>query len=318
MSARLERLAFRAVGTTCTAAVTATRADLRRARRALEAARREVAACEAALSRFDSSSDLSRLNRGAGSWIAVDGRLVEALRLALQARRATRGRFDPTVLPALVAAGYDRSFELLEERPPRQIDGWRAGAAVEVDERDGLVRLAAGVAVDLGGIGKGYAAARALDAMRDAWNGLPGALVDLGGDLAVWGATPGGGPWRIDVIDPRTVGAVAGRLLVAGGGVATSGRDVRRFGPGGSLHHLIDPATGEPAGPGPLAVTVVASHAAEAEAHATALAISGPDEMRAHVAANPQISALAVPRAGEPVALGALPLAQQRVLVRAA
>jgi thiamine biosynthesis lipoprotein len=318
MSAQLERIAFRAVGTDCSAAVTAGGADLRRARQALAAAHAEVAACEAALSRFDPSSDLSRLNRDAGSWIAVDARLVEALRLALHARVATGGRFDPTVLPALVAAGYDRSFELLEERPPRQADGWRAGAAVEVDEHGGRARIDAGAALDLGGIGKGYAAARALEAMRDAWPALPGALVDLGGDLALWGTTPEGGPWRIDVIDPRSSGAIAGRLLLSGGGVATSGRDVRRFGPGRSLHHLIDPATGEPAKPGPLAVTVVAAHAAEAEAHATALAISSPADARAHVAANPQISALVVPYVGESFGLGALPLARTRVLVRAA
>lgn len=314
----LVRRSFRAVGTTCGAAVTAARADGRLARLALDAAQAEVAACEASLSRFDASSDLSRLNRAAGSWVAVDPRLVEATRLALRAREATGGRFDPTVLPALVAAGYDRSFEQLEERPPRPAAGWRPGAAVEVDEAGGRVRIAAGAALDLGGIGKGYAAARALDAMRDAWPGLPGALVDLGGDLALEGATPEGGPWRIDVADPRTDGAIAGRLLLSGGGVATSGRDVRRFGPGRSLHHLIDPATGAPAQPGPLAVTVVAPHAAEAEAHATALAIADAAAAAAHVAANPQISALVVPHAGEPSSLGALPLARPRVLVRAA
>jgi FAD:protein FMN transferase len=318
MTARLDRVAFRAVGTDCSAAVTAGDGDRKRARRALAAAHAEVAACETALSRFDPSSDLSRLNRDAGSWVTVDVRLIEAIRLALNARVATGGRFDPTILPALVAAGYDRSFELLEERPPRRIDGWRAGEAVEVDEHGVRARIDAGAALDLGGIGKGYAATRALEAMREAWPALPGALVDLGGDLALWGITPERGPWRIDVADPRSPGATAGRLLLSGGGVATSGRDVRRFGPGRSLHHLIDPTTGEPAKPGPLAVTVVAPHAAEAEAHATALAISGPAEARAHVAANPQISALVVPHVGEPFALGALPLAQTRVLVRIA
>ena len=318
MSARLRRRTFRAVGTTCSVAVTAGEADGRLARLALAAGQREVAACEAALSRFDASSDLSRLNRNAGAWVTVDDRLVEALGLAARARAATKGRFDPTVLPALVAAGYDRSFEQLEERPPRQVDGWRAGAPIEVDERGGRARIGAHAAVDLGGIGKGYAASRAVAAMRDVWPMLPGALVDLGGDLALTGATPEGGPWRIDVVDPRTPGAVAARLLLSGGGVATSGRDIRRFGPGRSLHHLIDPSTGAPATPGPLAVTVVAADAAEAEAHATALAISSLEEAEAHVAANPHISALVVPHGGEPFALGPLPIARTRVLVRAA
>jgi FAD:protein FMN transferase len=316
MSARLERRTFRAVGTTCAAAVTARPGEGRLARAALGAAVREVAACEKALSRFDQASDLSRLNAAAGTWVAVDVRLREALQLALRARAATGGRFDPTVLPALVAAGYDRSFERLEERPARRAEGWRPGAAVEVD--GSRARVAPGSAVDLGGIGKGYAASRALAAMRDAWPRLPGALVDLGGDLALSGETPEGGPWRIDIVDPRAQGAILVRLALRGGGVATSGRDVRRFGPGRTLHHLIDPATGAPAKPGPLAVTVVAPDAAEAEAHATALAISPLDEAEAHIAENPQLAALLVSHVGDPRVVGDLPVVSTRVLVRAA
>jgi thiamine biosynthesis lipoprotein len=307
---RLLRGRFRAVGTMCSAAVTARVGDALRGGRALAAARAEVEACEAALSRFRPESDLSRLNAARGEWLSVDRRLVEALRLALGAREETDGRFDPTVLPALVAAGYDRSFEQIEVRAPRRADGWRAGAQIEV--REGRARVERGAAVDLGGIGKGYAATRALRAMECAWPGLPGGLVDLGGDLALAGSTPEGGPWQIAIADPRRPGTTAGLLLLQGGGVATSGRDVRRFGPDGSLHHLIDPATGEPAVPGPLSVTVVARTAAEAEAHATALAICAPADAAAHVAAHPHLSALFVPAEGEPVALGPLPLAEQR------
>jgi thiamine biosynthesis lipoprotein len=312
MSAQLVERTFRAVGTSCRVAATADSADTGRAQRALDAAIEEVAACEAALSRFDTSSDLSRLNAAAGSWVEVDERLAESLRLALRARDETHGRFDPTILPALVAAGYDRSFEKLGERPPRPADGWRAGATVEVGGH--RARIGAGAAVDLGGIGKGYAAGRALAAMRDAWPLLPGGVVDLGGDLALAGAPPGDGSWRIDVVDPRG-GRPAARLAVAGGGVATSGRDVRRFGPHRSLHHLIDPSTGAPAVPGPLAVTVVAADPVDAEVHATVLAISSSADAATHVAAHPQISALFVPHVGPPIALGRLPLARTRVLV---
>jgi FAD:protein FMN transferase len=318
MSFRLERTSFRAVGTTCAAAVTAGPGDAGRVRAALAAARAEVAACEGALSRFDPAGDLSRLNAAGAEWTAVDERLVEALALAVRAREETGGRFDPTVLPALVAAGYDRSFEQLAERPARPLDGWRAGAAIEIDTAGGAVRLEPGAAVDLGGIGKGYAASRALDAMRAAWPLLPGGLVDLGGDLALTGETPEGGPWRVAVADPNRPGMQAGVLLVRSGGVATSGRDLRRFGPGRSLHHLIDPGTGEPARPGPLTVTVIARDAATAEAHATALAIAAVADAAAHVAAHPEISALYLPEDGEPVPLGSPPLAHARILVRAA
>jgi thiamine biosynthesis lipoprotein len=315
---RLCRVEFRAVGTICSAAVTARGDEERQARRALAAAQTEVSACESALSRFDLASDLSRLNASAGRWTRIDRRLAEALEFALRAREDTGGRFDPTVLPALVAAGYDRSFEQLVERPARRPAGWRPGARIDVDPDAGLARVEAGAAVDLGGIGKGYAADRALEAMLDAWPPARGVLVDLGGDLAAAGDPPGGGPWRIAVADARTAGVTAGVLLVRSGGVATSGRDVRRFGRGRSLHHLIDPSTGEPARPGPLAVTVVAPTAAEAEAHATALAISGPGAAASHVAARPLIAAYYLPSDGDPLQLGNLPFAQPRVIVRAA
>ncbi len=314
----LRRTEWRAVGTTCAAAVTVGSADEAGVRAALAAAQEEVAACERELSRFDPASDLSRLNAAGGRWTPVGRRLLETLGLALHAREDTGGRFDPTVLPALVAAGYDRSFELLEERPPAAAGGWRAGAAIELDERHARVRLEPGAAVDLGGIGKGYAAGRALDAMLAASPGLAGALVDLGGDIAVSGKSPEGGPWLIAVADPLRAGDTLAVLALGAGGVATSGRDARRFGPAGSLHHLIDPETGESALAGPLTVTVVASDSAEAEAHATTLAIAGPGEAAEHVAARPQLSALYVPHTGAPVPLGRLPLAEQRLLVTAA
>jgi thiamine biosynthesis lipoprotein len=314
----LRRIEWRAVGTTCAAAVTADPRDDARAETAQAAAREEVAACEQELSRFDPASDLSRLNAAAGQWAPVGPRLLEALRLALRAREDTGGRFDPTVLPALAAAGYDRSFELLEERPAGTPGGWRAGTAIELDERGSRARLEPGSAVDLGGIGKGYAADRALAAMLVAFPRLAGGLVDLGGDIAVSGESPEGGPWLVAVADSRQPGNTLAVLALEAGGVATSGRDVRRFGPARSLHHLIDPETGEPALAGPLTVTVVGPDAAAAEGHATTLAIAGLGEAEAHVAERPPISALYVPHSGPAVPLGDLPVALQRLVVSAA
>lgn len=314
----LSRTEWRAMGTRCAAAVTVGQEDERESRWALAAAQDEVAACEAELSRFDSASDLSRLNAASGKWVPVGPRLLEALSLALRAREETDGRFDPTVLPALVAAGYDRSFELLEERQARAIEDWRAGAEIELDLRNGLARVESRSAVDLGGIGKGYAAGRALDAMLGVSPQLAGGLVDLGGDIAVRGEPPEGGPWLIAIADPRSTGETLAVLALAEGGVATSGRDARRFGPAGSLHHLIDPATGESALGGPLTVTVAAPSPSSAEVHATTLAIAGLGEAEAHIAERPSISALYVPHAGPPIPLGRLPLAPERLVVTAA
>lgn len=311
MSTRLEREPFRAMGTMCGVAVTIPPGDAHRARRALAAAREEVAACERALSRFRSDSELSRMNAANGEWVEVGQRLLGALDAALGARCETGGLFDPTILPALVAAGYDRSFELIDRRPAHTPRGWRAGARIDIDPAGGRARIERGAAADLGGIGKGYSAVRALAAMRAAWPGLSGGLVDLGGDVAVWGAPPDGGPWRIGIADPRRPGDRLGALDISAGGVATSGRDARRFGPEGRLHHLIDPATGAPAREGPLAVTAVADDAVGAEAHATALAVMPHAAVAAYVAARPHLGALLVPDVGGVEAFGRLAFAPE-------
>jgi thiamine biosynthesis lipoprotein len=314
IGARLVQESFRAMGTECAVAVTASRYDMAHTRRALAAGRSEVESCERVLSRFRPESDLSRLNAARGEWLAVDSRLIEALRVALRARTETEGRYDPSILPALAAAGYDRSFEQLDRRPPAVATGWRPNATVEIDTAALRARVEGGAAVDLGGIGKGFAAARALWAMREAWLELPGGLVDLGGDIAVWGTTPEGGPWRLAVADPRAPGSTLATIGIRQGAVATSGRDCRRFGPGGRLHHLIDPATGAPAVAGPLAVTVVGADAAEVEAYATALAITPLDQASACLSARPDLSALLVPVEGNPAVVGELPLAVQTQL----
>ena len=310
MIGRLQQSEFRAMGTSCAVAVTVRPGQRKAALRALAAGESEVAACERALSRFDARSDLMRLNAAAGRWVDADERLVFAVRAAIRAREETGGRFDPTILPALVAAGYDQTFDELSERPAHRAEGWRAGAELDADPDRGLVRIERGAALDLGGIGKGFSAGRALDAMLWAGGELAGGFVDLGGDIAFRGMPPTGIMWRVAVADARRPGETLGTIGLFEGGVATSGRDRRRFGPDRSLHHLIDPATGEPADEGPLTVTVVGPDPAQTEAHATALAISSLDDARRQLDAFAELSALYVPAAAAPVSIGRLVLAE--------
>jgi thiamine biosynthesis lipoprotein len=304
----LVRRAFDAMGTSCELVVSASPEHEPQAQRALAAGLAEVEACERALTRFRPSSDLSRLNGAVGEWVEVDPRLVGALRAAVDARRATAGLFDPTILQPLVAAGYDRTFVELTNRPAWAPDGWRRGAAIWIDEDACLARLERGSAVDLGGIGKGFSAARALEAMRLAWPELAGGFADLGGDFAFTGRPLDADAWRVAVADPRNPGTSLATLRLNDGGIATSGRDRRRFGPERSLHHLIDPATGSPAERGPLAVTVVARDPSEAEALGTAFAISELEDVR-RLAEARGVAALYIPAVGSPVEIGELPLA---------
>ena len=315
----LHRTEWRAVGTTCAAAVSAEPHDEREAQWALCAAQDEVAACERELSRFDPASDLSRLNAAGGRWTPIGRRLLEALGLALRAREETDGRFDPTVLPALVAAGYDRSFELLEEREARWADGLARrhsdrGRHAEWprEARAGLVRRPRRNRQGLRGRSRARRDARRFPEARrrdsSTWAATSPFAASLRKAAHGWSRSP------IRAAPGETLAVLA----LDSGGIATSGRDARRFGPARSLHHLIDPETGESALAGPLTVTVVAPDPVAAEVHATMLAIAGPGEAEAHVSARPRISALYVPHAGPAVPLGQLPLASERLVVRAA
>jgi thiamine biosynthesis lipoprotein len=163
--------------------------------------------------------------------------------------------------------------------------------------------VAAGAAIDLGATAKGWIAGRALDAARAAWPALPGAILDLGGDVAVSGSPPEGGPWLVDVEDPSSRN-VLGRIALASGGVATSGPSRRRFGPRRSLHHLIDPATLAPSVGGPVAATAVAPDAAAADAHSTALAVTAPSGAASYVGMRAGLGAVLVLADGTTRVLG--------------
>jgi len=245
----INRRMFHAMGTEIELLV-----DAEHAERSLDAAELEFHRLEALLSRFRDDSELSRLNRDGSIEPGRD--LARVVELALEARDRTSGRFDPTVHNALVAAGYDRSFEQLpaegDTAPPPP-------AARGVRLRPGRIELEPGVQIDLGGIGKGYAAERAAELLA-----LAGpCLVNAGGDIAIRG-----GSWPVGVEHIT--------LQLDSGGLATSGRDRRRWQRGGrELHHLIDPATGEPSETDLLRVTVVAGDAVDAEVAAKSLFLAG-------------------------------------------
>jgi thiamine biosynthesis lipoprotein len=256
---------------------------------ALEAVEDEFARLEAMLSRFRPESELSRLNRERS--IEASEELRELTTLALEARRQTGGRFDPTLHDAVVAAGYDRTFaELADDgadKPP-------AAGGGEVTVSGNRIELGSDASLDLGGIAKGYAADRCVPML--AAHGP--ALVNAGGDLAISGPRAFGRRWPVAVDLP------SGLLTVelAGGGLATSGRDRRRWLRNGEeRHHLIDPRTLRPAEGGPRSVTVAAPTATAAEILAKALFLAEDAEREAKLAG---MAAVIVPDDGQPRLVG--------------
>ena len=257
----MERHAFRAMGTEAEVLLDAPSGAKTAA--AFRRAEREFERLEAILSRFRPDSELSRLN--AGGEIDASPELLAVVGLGLEARRRTRGRFDPTVHDALVAAGYDRSFERLDSGAAATLAPPRTRGRVHIRGR--RIVLEPGVRLDLGGIGKGYAVDRVVTLLAP----FGACLVNAGGDLAVSGA-PWPEGWPVGIETP------AGPLTLAipVGALATSGRDRRRWNvDGDERHHLIDPSTGRPAESDLVTVTVTAQTAVGAEVRSKALFLAG-------------------------------------------
>ncbi|TMK94255.1 MAG: FAD:protein FMN transferase [Actinobacteria bacterium] len=196
---------------------------------------------ESRFTRFREDSELSRVNRSAGHWIRVSDPFAEVVRQSLAGAAATHGLFDPTVLGALEAAGYDRDFaeiEYLEEPgPPGPV---ACGRWSEVRSSGSRVRLPEGVGLDFGGFVKGWTADLAAEAAVA--RGLGWALVNAGGDVRVAGDAP---QLEVGIEEPTAADEICSTVRISGGALATSSVTQRRWGPG--MHHLIDPRIGLPA-----------------------------------------------------------------------
>jgi thiamine biosynthesis lipoprotein len=260
---------------------------------------------EQRLSRFRPDSELSRINLSASQPVAISSVMQEVLHSALRAARISGGMVTPTVLGALEAAGYNRSFDELYEAVPAEVgslDSWVAHATaipiVELNAHARTVRLASGTRLDLGGIAKGWAADRAAHHLRR----LGPVLVNAGGDIAVTAPMEDGEPWPIGVIDPFDPEKDSDILLVYQGGVATSGRDYRRWMKDKLWqHHIIDPRSGQPAQTDVLTATVVAPSAQAAEIAAKVVFIAGSSRGIEWLNHRPEYAGLVVLEDGEKI-----------------
>lgn len=289
------RGAFRAMGTRVEVLVPAGRTP------ALSATRRLFGEWEAALSRFDPGSDLSRINRGEA---AVAGPVLgAALRAALVAAWWTGGLYDPGLGAQVAQAGYDRSFDDVPPAgPAHDTPALPGGAWRGIRLRDdGRLRTPPGLLLDLGGIAKGLAADAAAAALRR--DGVTAGMINAGGDLVVWGRGPSRGAWPIAMREAPGAPAVPLRR----GALATSGTSRRRWERGGrTMHHVIDPRTGRPAATDLRAASVVADRCADAEAAATAALVLGSEEGTAFLLGH-GLHGLLVPVDGPPRPVGAWP-----------
>jgi thiamine biosynthesis lipoprotein len=239
------------------------------AARAVDAALAEIVRLDAVLSHYKPSSDLSRLNRdGARGFVAVDPSLYEVVERSLAFSRASDGRFDVTVAPLLRV--WKEAFAAGRQPAAAEIAAARRCVGHQLVETSppNRIRLRSDcAALDLGGIGKGYAVDRALAVLEAA--GVRHAIVNGGGStMAAIGAPPGFDGWPVEL-----GAAVAGRrtLLLRDEAISTSQQHLRHlpFAPG-AFGEIIDPRREAPLEAQTI-VSVVTDDATRADALSTTL-----------------------------------------------
>lgn len=241
---------------------------------ALAAAVEEINALERLLSRTAADSEISALNAAAPDPVPVSEATAQVLSLASEWYAKTGGAFDVTIAPVSAAWGFGGAGTC---RVPSQgeleellalVDG---GALTVGSDTAALEK--SGMAVDLGGVAKGYAGGRAEQVLRS--YGVESALLDLGHNITVIGRKPDGSLWRIAVQDPSSSGAV-GVLSLEDCSAVTSGGYQRYFEQDGvTYHHILDPRTGYPADSGLASATVVCADPGVADVLSTAVFVLG-------------------------------------------
>lgn len=219
--------------------------------------------------RFRSNSEISNLNHRSDDVVAISATLEMAISASLRAGYATNGLCDPTVLPALLALGYDRDYDevamrtdLVANTPVLPL----GLPAIDLNLENHTVQLAAGCQLDLGASAK----ALVVDIVADELSTRGGVVVELGGDVAVRGRGPDG-PWVVGVSDALSIRGDEPRISLKHGGIATSSIGTRTWNVGGHVaNHIIDPRTGTFAHGTYTTATVTASDCVLANAFATA------------------------------------------------
>jgi thiamine biosynthesis lipoprotein len=246
-------------------------------------ARRALLAWHGRFTRFETTSELSRLNADPRDVVPVTAVMARLAMAVVRAAEQTGGLVDGTLLGELEVAGYEGDLGeplvlelVLALAPPRRPAGpspasrWRE---IELAGEGRAVRRPPGVALDSGGLAKGLFA----DLLAEDMAGYESLAIDCAGDLRVSGAAR-----AVHVASPFG-GEALHTFEVADGAVATSGIGVRSWldADGSPAHHLLDARTGRPAFTGVVQATALAPTALEAEIRAKAAVLSGPVHARA-------------------------------------
>ncbi|MGI5055506.1 FAD:protein FMN transferase [Treponema socranskii] len=223
------------------------------------------------------SSEISAINKAAGERsVSVSSDTAYVVKASLAFAELTGGAFDPTVGPLVKIWGINTDHA----RVPAQSEidavlpliNWRD---VSVTDDNTVMLKRRGMALDLGGIVKGYAADELTKILKA--RKVRRAIVDLGGNIFVYGKKKDGSPWRVGIKDPKDPEGVPAIVLnVANSTIVTSGVYERFFTENGvRYHHILDAKTGYPASSGLLSSTIVCESSMAADALSTSVFVLG-------------------------------------------
>lgn len=292
--AKLVEASRLSMGSTCK--LTAWTADEAAAKHAFDEVFAEFARLEHLMSTWIPDSDVSRINRAAGVRpVSVSAEVRDVLKTARQMSEWTGGAFDVTfgALSGFWKFDHDQDNVLPDMREVRRRLPLIDYRAIQVDDAAATVFLARkGMSIHLGGIGKGYAIDRAAGILRR--RGLRDFMIQSGGDIYVAGLKDNR-PWRLAIQDPRgPANRTFTELDLSDGTFSTSGDYERYFLKNGRrYHHILDPATGEPAR-GARSVTIVSNFAVLADGLSTGAFILGPDAGMALIERLPDVEGVIV------------------------
>lgn len=242
-------------------------------------AERTVNALENHISRTREQSEIYALNHADGQPVELSQDTYDLLAFAREMAEETGGSFDPTVAPLSDLWGIGTENAHIPAQT--EIDAALASVGYEnlvlsaPDAQPLTARLENGAQIDLGGVGKGYAADIAA-ACWDGMSGRTGAMLMLGGNIYAVGRNSKGQDWTVGIGDPEDSLIPVATLRVSGESVVTTGDYERYFEQNGvRYHHVFDPATGYPAQTDLRSVTVVGTQSARCDALSTALFVMG-------------------------------------------
>lgn len=278
--------------------VTAVAGDEPTAQRAAGNAFKEIKRLEELLSTWIPTSELSRVNAAAGREpVRISRDTMEVLARSVEVARLTEGGFNIAIGPAVQAWSVTERSDIPSQEELARLLPLMDLSALQLDAGRGTALLQrAGMRVDVGGIGKGFAADRAVQAMRAA--GATAGVVALSGDIKTFGRMPDGEAFLFGIQHPRKESALLATIELRDEAISTAG-DYERFfeRDGVRYHHILDPRTLQPARECQ-SVTVIAKEGVMADGLDTGIFVMGPQRGMELVERLPDVEAVIVDRDG--------------------